>query len=164
MPLRCAGFKSQMLTHLDKYLWIVFLLYAIVSTSTVRTNLKELHGEKPRLGRSQQRLFLCGYFLFFAAPFLMIGAGAMSGATQSVSIFTYLSCDRGAFVWTFVVVVLLLYWSVGIWIWFFSGAEFLMENEILKARSVRVFKFQYGIGLLAVSILLARCGFYLPAT
>ena len=149
-----------MLTHLDKYLWIVFLLYAIGSTSSVKANLKELHGKNPRLG-SQQRLFLCGYFLFFAAPFLVIGAGTISGATQGVS--TYLSCERGAFVWTFVVVVLLLYWSVGIWIWFFSGAEFLMENEILKARSARVLKFQYGIGLLAVSIVLFRCGFCLPA-
>jgi hypothetical protein len=149
-----------MLIHLDKYLWIVFLLYAIVSTSTVRAHLKELHGKKPRLG-SRQRLFLCGYFLFFAAPFLVIGAGTMSGATQGA--FTYLSCDRGAFVWTFVVVVLLLCWSVGIWIWFFRGAEFLMENEILKARSVRLIKLQYGIGVLAVSIVLMRCGFYPPA-
>ena len=62
-----------------------------------------------------------------------------------------------------VVVVLLLYWSVGIWIWCFNGAEYLMENEILKARSARVLKFQYGIGLLAVSIVLMRCAFYLPA-
>ena len=148
-----------MLTHLDKYLWIVFLLYAIGSTSSVRMHLAELHGEKS-LG-SRQRLFLCGYFVFFAAPFLVIGAGTISGATRGVS--TYLSCDRGAFVWTFVVVVLLLYWSVGIWIWFLSGAKYLMENEILKARSARVLKFQYGIGLLAVSIVLVRCGFYSPA-
>jgi len=149
-----------MLIHLDNYLWIVFLLYAIASTSSVRANLKELHGKKPRLG-SQQRFFLCGYFLFCAAPFLVIGAGTVSGATQGV--ITYLSCDRGAFVWAFVVVVLLLYWSVGVWIWFFRGAEFLMENEILRARSARVLKFQYGIGVLAVSLVLVRCGFYLPA-
>jgi hypothetical protein len=52
---------------LDKYSWLILLLWAIGSTLSVRSKLRGLAEDNPKLSAGH-RAFLCGYFLFLGLP------------------------------------------------------------------------------------------------
>lgn len=146
-----------MAQFVDKYVWLIFLVWAISSTFSVRSELKAFPENRPSLSVGD-RLFFAGYFLFWGLPWIVMGVGILIGGAPGM--ITYLKCGRNVYVISFVATCLSLFWSVGIWIVLMGGADYLSRYKIIDVKSPRKLKLQYAIGLLAVTLIFVSCLMY----
>jgi hypothetical protein len=111
---------------MEKFLLVFMLISAVLNAYSLKRGARTLIAEHPELGEGYKKLFK-GYLFFISLPLIVMGAGILSGSVHSV--FDYFRPRGGnPYVLLFHAVIIFIYLLAVYWIYFGSGAEFLVNH------------------------------------
>ena len=133
---------------MEKYGWIIFIIVWTANIFVIRKRAQESIDTNPELEKDYNDL-LKG-MLLFNIPWIIMGAGILSGSVQGMNAYS-LPRQFNGFVAAFHICLLLLLALAARWIYFKNGAKFLEEHPAIftKAISEAQVKFYGGLMLLA---------------
>lgn len=111
---------------IEKTFWLIAIAMNIFNAYVLRSRSKREIARNPELKAGYDRL-IRGYSIYMSLPWLIMGIGIMSGATQGV--FDYLNPRAGnPYVISFHVFIIALWAAFIFWIYFRNGAELLASH------------------------------------
>lgn len=131
---------------IERYLWIIGLLFAFLNNYSLRSQAKQRTALHPELVENYRR-YVLGDLIFYSAPWLVMGIGILIGGVPSV--FDFLKpCSGNPFVIAFHLTVILLVVGVACWVWFWGGAQGLIK--IVEVRSPFILKLKFAGAVLFI--------------
>ena len=111
---------------MEKIFWIFLLIGTVWNAYSLKRGARTLIAERPELGKGYEKLFK-GYLFFGSLPWIVMGVGILSDSVHNF--FDYLRPREGnPYVLAFHAVIIAI-WALTVnWIYFGSGAEFLVKH------------------------------------
>jgi len=111
---------------MEKNFWLFFLISNVSYAFSFKLRARTSITERPELVEGYEKIFK-GYLFFGSLPWVVMGAGILSGSVHGF--FDYFRPWEGnPFVLAFHAVIITFYILAVIWIYFRSGAEFLVTH------------------------------------
>ncbi|MBO0726413.1 MAG: hypothetical protein J2P52_12490 [Blastocatellia bacterium] len=111
---------------MEKIFWLFCLLVTVLNAYSLKRGARKLIAERPELEEGYEKL-VNGYLFFGSLPWVVMGIGILSGSVHGF--FDYFRPREGnPFVLAFHAVIIAI-WALTVnWIYFGSGAEFLVNH------------------------------------